>query len=95
MSIIYYTRECDSCAGNHSLNKIKQVCKKEGIEFQERRTIFWDRWAEEADSIIKVNEGLKLPFYYETETGSTFKGNSLTPLEMIENWIKKCKGQHE
>ena len=86
--IILYSVSCEGCAGNQALSKVKQVCKKEGIDFQERRTIFWDRWEKEADEIMKINN-VKLPFFYNTDTGQVLVGNSLTPLDTIENWIKK------
>lgn len=89
--IILYSRDCQGCSGNHALNKIKQVCKKEGIDFQERRTIFWDRWEKEANEIMEANEGLKLPFFYNTDNGNILVGNSLTPLQTIENWVKQGK----
>lgn len=86
--IIFYSSNCESCAGNHALRKVKQVCHQRGLEFQERRTIFWKVWEKEANSIIEVNDGLKLPFFYNTETGDVLKGFSLTPLDTIENWLK-------
>ena len=91
MSIIYYSRDCGGCSGNHALNKVKQVCKKEGLDFQERRTIFWKVWENEARGIIELNEGLKLPFFYNTETGDVLKGSSLTPLDSVEHWLEGKK----
>ena len=88
--VILYSKECQGCKGNHALNKVKQVCREKGIDFQERRTIFWKKWEEEANDIMEVNDGLKLPFFYETETGDVLTGNSLIPLDTIENWVKKC-----
>lgn len=89
--VILYSKSCEGCSGNHALTKVKQVCAKKGIEFQERRVIFWDRWEKEANEIIELNEGLKLPFFYNIDTGSVLVGNSLTPLDTIENWLKKDK----
>lgn len=86
--IILYSKDCQGCAGNHALTKVKQVCRQNGIEFQERRTIFWTVWEKEAQGIIELNKGLKLPFFYNTETGNVLEGNSLTPLETIEKWVK-------
>ena len=77
-----------SLVGNTPLLEASKLCKKEGIDFQERRTIFWDRWEKEADEIMKINN-IKLPFFYNTDTGQVLVGNSLTPLDTIENWIKK------
>ena len=86
--IILYEQNCTGCSGNHALAKVKQVCKQKNIEFQERRTIFWKVWGNEAKEIIKLNEGLKLPFFYNSETGDVLEGNSLTPLGTIEKWIE-------
>ena len=86
--IIWYSRECSSCTGNHALDKMKQVCKKQGIDFQEHRTILWERYEEEANKIMELNPGLELPFFYRDDTGDVLRGNSLTPLEQIEQFIK-------
>lgn len=67
---------------------MKQVCKKHGIDFQEHRTILWERYEEEANKIMELNPGLDLPFFYRDDTGDVLKGNSLTPLEQIEKFIK-------
>ena len=88
--VIFYSKDCESCSGNHALAKIKSLCKKKGLDFQERRVIFWDRWEKEASEIMKINEGLKLPFFYNDDTGSTLAGFSLTPLDTLESWIDKC-----
>lgn len=90
MAIYFYSRECNSCSGNHALDKMKQVCKKQGVDFQERRTILWERFEQEADEIMELNEGLKLPFFYFEGTGAVLKGDSLTPLDTIEKWLDKC-----
>jgi len=88
MAVYLYSKECQGCKGNHALNKVKQVCREKGIDFQERRTIFWKKWEEEANEIMKINEGLELPFFYRDDTGDVLKGNSLTPLETITKWLK-------
>lgn len=87
--VIWYSRECSSCAGNHALDKMKQVCKKQGVDFQEHRTILWERYEEEANKIMELNPGLELPFFYCDDTGDVLKGNSLTPLEQIEKFAKQ------
>lgn len=92
--IIFYSVSCEGCSGNHALAKIKQLCKKNDLDFGERRTIYWDRWEKEAEAIMKNNEGLKLPFFYHEESGLTLEANSLTPLDAIEKWIDKCKEQN-
>ena len=91
MRIYLYDTSCEGCFGNHALDKMKQVCKQQEVEFQERRTIFWDRWEKEAEEIKEANPGLELPFFYCVETGEVKIGNSLTPLEDLENWVKKQK----
>ena len=89
--VIHYTKDCQGCFGNLSEKKVQQVCKKYGVTFEEHRTIFWDVWEKEAEEIMKLNAGLKLPFFYETETGAVLQTNSLTPLETIEKWLKNIK----
>ena len=86
--IIWYSRECSSCTGNHALDKMKQVCKKHGVDFQEHRTILWERYEEEANKIMELNPGLELPFFFDEETQRVLKGDSLTPLEQIEKFVK-------
>lgn len=86
--VIWYSRECSSCTGNHALDKMKQVCKKQGIVFQERRTILWERYEEEANKIMELNPGLELPFFWNEATQTAMEGNSLTPLDTIEAFIK-------
>lgn len=87
--VIWYSRECSSCAGNHALDKMKQVCKKQGIDFQEHRTILWERYEEEANKIMELNPGLELPFFFNEATQQVMVGNSLTPLEQIEKFAKE------
>ena len=86
--IIFYSKDCESCSGNHALTKIKSLCNKKGLDFQERRVIFWDRWEKEANDIIELNKGLKLPFFYNSETEATLYGFSLTPLDTLEKWLE-------
>lgn len=86
--VIWYSKSCEGCVGNHALDKMKQVCKKHGVDFQERRTILWERYEEEANKIMELNPGLDLPFFYRDDTGDVLEGNSLTPLEQIEKFIK-------
>ncbi len=86
--IIWYSRECNSCSGNHALDKMKQVCKERGIDFQEHRTILWERYEEEANKIMELNPGLELPFFWNEATQEAMKGDSFTPLEQIEKFIR-------
>ena len=86
--IVFYSKSCEGCTGNHALDKMAQVCKNQGIDFQERRTILWERYEEEANKIMELNPGLELPFFYNTENGNTLMGNSLTPLEEVQRFTK-------
>ena len=89
--IVFYSKSCESCAGNHTLAKMKNHCKRQGVEFQERRTVLWERYEEEARKIMELNEGLKLPFFYSTNTGEVLRGFSLTPLETLQKLINADK----
>ena len=88
MSVYFYSKSCEGCSGNRALAKMKQVCEEGGVKFQERRTILWDRFEQEADEIMELNPGLQLPFFYNSETGQVLHGNSFTPLEEIERLIE-------
>ena len=89
--IVFYSDTCEDCAGNHALMKMKSHCKKKGVEFEERRTVLWVRFEEEAQEIMDANKGLKLPFFYATECDEVLSGFSLTPLDTLEALIKKEK----
>lgn len=89
--IVFFSKSCESCAGNQALQKMKSYCKKQGVEFQEHRTILWERYEQEANEIMKLNPGLKLPFFYSTNSGEVLEGYSLTPLTTLETLIKKDK----
>lgn len=90
MKVVLFERSCEGCQGNHALNKIKQVCSQQGIAFQEHQTIFWEVWEEEANQIMALNPGLKLPFLYCEDNGATLHVDSLTLLDQIERWIKNA-----
>ena len=90
MSVYWYSLECEGCSGNHALNKVEQVCRRKGIDFEERRVLYWEVWEKEANEIMELNEGLKLPFFYETTSGSVLLGSSLTLLDTIEKWIDRA-----
>ena len=91
--IIFYSESCEGCTGNHALEKMKSYCEKFGVEFQEHRTILWQRYEEEANKIMELNEGLKLPFFYSTNSGEVLKGFSQTPLDTLETLIEKDKDE--
>lgn len=90
MSVIFYSKGCEGCRGNQAIEKMKAYCKKKGVDFEERRTILWKVYEEEANSIIELNEGLKLPFFFETTSQMTLQANSLVPLETLKKWLEKC-----
>lgn len=90
MSVYFYSKSCEGCAGNYALAKMKQVCKKQGIDFQEHRIILWERYEEEANKIMEINEGLELPFFFETTSQMTLQANSLVPLDTLKEWLEKC-----
>ena len=85
--IIFYSKSCESCSGNQALSKMKAYCEKKEIDFQEHRTILWERYEQEANKIMELNEGLKLPFFYNSETGQVLEGNSLTPLDTLKQLV--------
>ena len=74
---------------------MKEHCKKQEVDFQERRTILWERYEEEANKIMELNEGLELPFFYSTNSGEVLKGYSLTPLDTLQELIKEDKNAKE
>ena len=82
--IVFYSQNCEDCTGNHALAKMRNICEQQGIQFQERRTVLWIRFEEEANEIMKINPGLKLPFFYNTETGQTLHGTSFTPIDELQ-----------
>ena len=95
--IIFYTKTCDGCSGNHALTNMQSYCKQKGVEFEERRTILWHVYEEEADKIIELSKdedgkpGIGLPFFYGTESGGVLSGNSFTPVDSVLELIKKEK----
>ena len=88
--IVFYSSSCEGCSGNRALANMKARCKKAGVDFQERRTIFFYVFENEANEIMEKT-GVKLPFFYGTESGRVLKGNSFTPLEEIDRLIEAEK----
>lgn len=84
--IVFYTASCEGCSGNRALANMKVRCEKAGLKFQERRTIFFYVFENEANGIMK-KAGVKLPFFYGTESGNVLVGNSFTPLDDIDKLI--------
>ncbi len=88
--IIFYTRGCEGCSGNQALSKMRVHCKNAGVNFVERRTIFFYVFENEANEIMKKT-GVKLPFFYGTESGKVLEGNTFTPIEQIDKLIEAEK----
>lgn len=93
MAIIFYSKTCEDCSGNHALASMKSYCKKRGVVFEEHRTILWSRYEEEANKIMALNEGLKLPFFYGTESGQVLSGFSMTPIDELSKLVKSELGK--
>lgn len=88
--IIFYSKSCEGCSGNRALANMQARCKKAGVDFAERRTIFFYVFENEANEIMEKS-GVKLPFFYGTKSGKVLEGNSFTPLEEIDLLIKEEK----
>ena len=91
MAVYFYSKSCDGCSGNQALKKIEQLCKKNGLDFSERRTILYYKWEEEADKIMENNPGLKLPFFFNEDTQEAMSGYSGTPLMELKKFMKGTK----
>lgn len=88
MAIIFFSKTCEGCTGNHALANMQARCKSKGVDFEERRTILWERYEQEANEIME-NSGIKLPFFYGTESNKVLSGNTLTTLDEIDKLIKE------
>jgi len=77
------------------LAKMKNHCKRQGVKFEEHRTVLWVRYEDEAKQIMELNEGLKLPFFYSTNSGEVLSGYSLTPLETLQKLIEIDKSSEK
>lgn len=86
--IVFYSKSCEGCAGNQALSKMKAYCEKRGVEFQERRTVLWELYEKEANELMETYN-IKMPFFYSTNSGEVLVGNTLTPLEEIQELVKK------
>lgn len=85
--IVFYSKGCEGCRGNQAISKIQALCNKEGIEFQERRTILWKVYEKEANDIGEALN-VKLPFFYNTETKTALEGNTFTPRDKLKQLVK-------
>ena len=86
--IVFYSKSCEGCSGNQALAKMQTYCEKRGVEFQERRTVLWELYEKEANELMEAYN-IKMPFFYSTNSGEVLVGNTLTPLEQIEELVKK------
>lgn len=85
--IIFYSRTCESCSGNRALTLMEAECKKYGVSFEQRRTVLWEKWKEEAEDIAEVCQ-TTLPFFYSTEANEAIHGSSFLPVEELRKLIK-------
>ena len=92
--IVFYTASCEGCSGNRALANMKVRCKKAGVDFQERRTIFFYVFENEANEIMSKTD-VKLPFFYGTKSGKVLEGNTFTPLDDIDKLIDAEKEADE
>lgn len=92
--IVFYSVSCEGCSGNQALSKMQTYCKKRGVDFEERRTILWERYEQEANEIMEAYN-VKMPFFYATNSGIALEGNTLTPLDEIQKLIEKEQNASE
>ena len=88
--IVFYSNNCEGCTGNQALTRMKTHCEKAGVDFQERRTIFFFFFEDEANEIMEKT-GVKLPFFYGTKSEQVLEGNTFTPIEDIDALIESEK----
>lgn len=88
--IVFYSKSCEGCKGNQALSKVEALCKKNDVEFEERRTILWKVYEKEANDISEAL-GVKLPFFYNTDTEQAIEGNTFTEIEKLEKLVKGNK----
>lgn len=86
--IVFYSVDCQGCKGNQSLMRMKAVCNSKKVDFQERRTIFWQQYEREANAIMDV-ANVKLPFFYGTNSHTVLEGDSFTPITKIEQMVQE------
>lgn len=65
--IILYTKSCETCNKSHNLKRIERECLERDIKFQQRITLFFDMWEQEAKRLEEIFH-IKQPFVYNTET---------------------------
>nr|DAX87224.1 MAG TPA: hypothetical protein [Bacteriophage sp.] len=65
--IILYTKSCETCNKSHNLKQIERECLERDIKFQQRITLFFEMWEQEAKR-LEENFHIKQPFVYNTET---------------------------
>lgn len=90
MSIFYYSKECGSCKNSQELALMKTYCQEKGVDFSERRTIFFDRFEKEAEQISK-DQGVELPFFYAVKAKKAVEQKDLTHIEDLKDFIEREK----
>ena len=65
--IILYTKSCETCNKSHNLKLIERECLEKDIKFQQRITLFFEMWEQEAKRLEETFQ-VKQPFVYNTET---------------------------
>ena len=65
--IILYTKSCETCNKSHNFKRIERECLERDIKFQQRITLFFDMWEQEAKRLEETFH-IKQPFVYNTET---------------------------
>lgn len=88
--IIYYSKECGSCKGTQELALVKNYAKQAGVEFMERRTIFWDRFEKEAQEISEAFN-VELPFFYGSNSKIVYTEEQLKNVQTIHEFIAQEK----
>lgn len=90
MSIFYYSKECGSCHLPQEIALMKSYCQEKGVDFSERRTLFWDRFEKEANDISKAHN-VELPFFYSSNNKEVAKPETMKNIEKLKEFIEREK----
>lgn len=90
MSIFYYSKECGSCHQPEEIALMKSYCQEKGVDFSERRTLFWDRFEKEANDISKAYN-VELPFFYSSNNKEVAKPETMKNIEKLKEFIEREK----
>lgn len=88
--IVYYSEECGSCKNSQTYAFVKSYSQQVGVQFQDRRTVLWKKFEDEAEEISKVF-GVKLPFFYATNSNIAKSESDLPFAENIKQFINEEK----